>query len=176
MHTRGRVMTTAAAVVAVSVLAAPAFAGDQGNCKTVVGKAEWTLMPPTNPPAAEPLGRVLGPTTGDLKAAVTAYLTSLTPNAAFSEFHATSVETWATGAQDLLLFAGDATFTVIPDRPIGTVADSLTLTVIGGSGKYAGATGTVHVTGTGYNLFGPNAGPGSTFFDVRYRGEICTAD
>jgi hypothetical protein len=48
----------------------------------------------------------------------------------------------------------------------------LTLTVIGGSGKYAGATGTVYVTGTGYNLFGPNAGPGSTFFDVRYRGQI----
>ena len=153
-------MTTAAAVLAVSVLAAPAFAGDQNNCKTVVGKAEWTLIPPTNPPAAEPLGRVLGPTTGDLKAAVTAYLTSLTPNATFSEFHATSVETWATGAQDLLLFAGDATFTAIPDQPVGTVADSLTLTVIGGSGKCC--ISTVHVTGTGYNLFGPNAGPGST--------------
>jgi hypothetical protein len=132
------------------------------------------LIPPTNPPAAEPLGRVLGPTTGDLKAAVTAYLTGLTPNATFTEFHATSVETWATGAQDVLLFAGAATFTVIPDQPVGTVADSLTLTVIGGSGKYSGATGTVHVTGTGHNLFGPNAGPGSTFFDVRYRGQICT--
>jgi hypothetical protein len=174
MNSRGRGITTAAAVLAVSVLAAPAFAGDQNNCKTVVGKAEWTLIPPTNPPATEPLGRVLGPATGDLKAAVTAYLTGLTPNATFSEFHATSVETWSTGAQDLLLFAGDATFTAIPDQPVGTVADSLTLTVIGGSGKYAGATGTVYVTGTGYNLFGPNAGPGSTFFDVRYRGQICT--
>ena len=165
-------MIAAAAVLALNVMAAPAFAGDKDNCTTVSGKAEWTLIPPSAAPATEPFGRVLGPTTGNLKAAVTAYLTSLAPNPDGS-LHATSVEIWSTGAQDLLIFAGDATFTPILDAPIGTVADALNLTVTGGSGKFAGATGTVQVRGTGYNLFGPNAGPGSTFFDVSYRGSIC---
>jgi hypothetical protein len=48
--------------------------------------------------------------------------------------------------------------------------------VIGGTGKYAGATGTINLTGTGYNLFGPAAGPGSTFFDLRYDGTVCTVN
>jgi hypothetical protein len=156
-----------AAGIAMLLCAAPAMAGDS-ECRNASGKAVWTLIPAPN----DPLGRVLGPTTGDLKASVSAYLTSIAPQNDGS-LHATSVETWVLGAQDVLVFAGDATFTPVPDAPIGTVADSLWLTVVGGSGKYAGATGTLHVTGTGYNVFGPNAGPGSTFFEVRYDGTVC---
>lgn len=141
------------------------------GCRNVTGKAVWTLIPAPN----DPLGRVVGPTTGNLKAAVSAYLTSLVPNPDGS-LHATSVEVWVLGPQDILQFAGDATFTPVPGAPIGTVSDALTLTVIGGSGKYAGATGTINVTGIGYNLFGPGAGPGSSFFDVRYKGTVCTVD
>ena len=86
------VMKTIGALCAVMILqAAPAFAGngngngngnndrdhDRGRhhnrCKDVDGKAVWTLIPSPN----DPLGRVLGPATGDLKASVSAYLTSL---------------------------------------------------------------------------------------------------
>jgi hypothetical protein len=146
-------------------------AAGKGDCQKVTGKGEWTLIPSSN----DPLGRILGPTTGNLKAAVSASLISLAPNPDGS-LHATSSEVWVTGPQDTLQFAGDATFTPVADAPIGTVTDALTLTAIGGTGKYAGATGTIKVTGTGYNLFGPAAGPGSTYFDVRYQGTVCTTN
>jgi hypothetical protein len=140
------------------------------NCQTVAGKGQWTLIP-----SADPLGRVLGPTTGSLKASISATLKTLAPNPNGS-LTATSEEVWVLGPQDVITFDGMATFTPIADAPVGTVADELTLTVVNGTGQYAGATGTVNVTGTGYNLFGPAAGPGSTFFDIRYRGTICTAN
>jgi hypothetical protein len=150
--------------------ASSAITAGKDECQNVAGKGEWTLIP-----SNDPLGRVLGPTTGSLKAAVSAHLVSLVPNPDGS-LHATSVEVWVVGPQDTLQFAGEATFTPVPGAPIGTVTDALTLTAIGGTGKFAGATGTINVTGTGYNLFGPDAAPGRTFFDVRYRGTVCTAN
>jgi hypothetical protein len=109
-----------------------------------------------------------------LKASVSAYLNSLIPNGDGS-FTATSTEVWVLGPNDLIMFSGIATFTPIPGQPLGTVADSLTLTATFGTGAYAGVTGTVNVTGVGRNLFGPGAGPGSTFFDIAYKGNICRA-
>jgi len=168
------------ACAALVLSASPAFAGDDHDndgrgrhghhdrCKDVSGKATWTLIPAPN----DPLGRVLGPTTGDLKAAVSAYLTSLAPQSD-GTLKAESVETWVLGAQDIIQFAGVATFTPIANAPIGTVRDALTLTVIGGSGDFANATGALQVRGIGYNIFGPGAGPGSSFFEVRYSGQIC---
>lgn len=141
---------------------------DDAKCKKVGGHATWTLIPSPN----DPFGRILGPSTGDLKAAISAYITNLTPgdNGVLS---ATSVEVWVLGAQDILVFDGEATFTPIPDQPIGTVYDALTLTVVGGSGAYDGATGTLQVTGVGHNIYGPDSGPGKGFFEIRYKGEIC---
>ncbi len=141
--------------------------GHRPHCDRVEGKAVWTLIPAPN----DPLGRVLGPATGDLKAAVSAYLTSLGPQPD-GTLKATSVETWVLGAQDVITFDGVAIFT--PFGTDGNVRDALTLTVSGGSGDYAGATGQIEVRGIGYNLLGPGAGPGSSFFDVRYKGAICT--
>lgn len=154
----------------VGTSASPAMTAGNDDCENVTGKGVWTLIP-----SDDPLGRVLGPTTGSLKGAVTANLTSLAP-APGGSFQATSNEVWVLGPQDTLQFDGAATFTPVPGAPIGTVSDSLTLTAVSGTGKYAGATGTINVTGTGYNLFGPNAGPGNTFFEVRYQGTICTVN
>jgi hypothetical protein len=161
----------AALFVAVGMSASPVMSAGDERCQNVTGKGVWTLIPAPN----DPLGRILGPTTGTLKASTSAYLTSLAPNPDGS-LQSTSVEVWALGPQDLIQFAGAATFTPIAGAPIGTVADSLTLTAVGGTGKYAGVTGTLHVTGTGYNLFGPAAGPGSSYFDIRYDGTICTVN
>jgi hypothetical protein len=113
----------------------------------------------------------MGPSTGSLKGSITANFTSVTPQPDGS-LSFTSADVWVLGPQDLLVFAGNGAFTPIAGQPIGTVHDSLTLTVTAGTGAYAGATGTVNVSGIGYNLFGPAAGPGNSFFDVRYDGTI----
>lgn len=168
---RVNVAVTAAAMVAASAMATPALAEGKDGCHVAEGKAVWTLIPPSVAPASDPLGRVAGPTTGDLKAAVTAYLTGISfePDGV----HTTSVETWVVGPQDVLLFSGIELFTPIPGT--ADVVDKNTITVIGGSGKYAGATGTLDVTGTGYNFL-PSPTPGSTFFELRYRGTICISN
>jgi hypothetical protein len=161
------VVVGCALVLALGMNASAAFAAGSNGCKTETGKAVWTLVPAPN----DQLGRIVGPTTGTLKAATSAYLTDLQFGPVL---HATSVEVWVLGPQDILVFNGEATFTPVPGAPFGTVADDLTLTAIGGTGKYDGASGTLHVTGTGYNVFGPDAGPGSSYFDVRYTGTTCT--
>jgi hypothetical protein len=52
------------------------------------------------------------------------------------------------------------------------VSDLLTLDVDGAAstGRFAGATGTIIVTGTGFNL---GVGPGATSFDLEYNGQLC---
>ena len=164
-----RAVGASALLVALCAFASPSISADD-RCKNVTGKAVWTLVP-----AADPLGRLVGPNTGVLKAAATSSLTSLVPQPNGSLI-GTGNHVWVLGPQDLLVFSGVATFAPLAGEPIGTVSDSETLTVISGTGKYAGATGTIIVTGIGYNVFGPAAGPGSTFFDVRYDGTVCRAN
>jgi len=140
----------------------------QDNCRKEEGQAQFILIPAPN----DPFGRILGPATGTLKAAITAMVTSLTfrPDGAID---ASSVELWVMSPQSQVTFNGQAVFTPIPGQPVGTVADRLTLTVASGKGEFEGATGTINVTGIGYNLFGPDAGPGKTYFQVSYSGSIC---
>jgi hypothetical protein len=139
-----------------------------GRCDRAAGKAIWSLIPSPN----DPFGRVLGPATGDLRAAVSAYLTSLVPQSDGS-LRATSVETWALSSSDLIIFSGVASFVPQANQPVGTVSDALSLTVIGGTGNYANASGSLEVRGMGYAIFGPDAGPGNSFFEVKYTGTIC---
>ena len=153
------------------VMPGTAWAEDGGAaaaCDRVSGKAMWYLIPSPN----DPLGRVLGPATGDLRGAVSAYLTSLNPQPDGS-LRATSVETWALNSSDMIIFSGVATFVPVANQPPGTVSDALSLTVIGGAGRYASASGSVEVRGMGYAIFGPAAGPGNSFFEVKYNGTIC---
>jgi hypothetical protein len=54
----------------------------------------------------------------------------------------------------------------------------LTLTVQGGTGKFAGATGQIVATGTGFNFFPLPPGPvaGSAFFVFALDGEVCLVE
>jgi len=157
-------LSLAAVCAALCLIAIPAQAAKDQKCRVVTGKALWSLIPAPN----DTLGRVLGPTTGDLKAAVSAYLTDL--QFAGGVFHATSVETWVLGPTDMLVFTGDAMFTPISSS---NVDDKLTLTVSFGTGAFEGASGVIEVRGTGYNFL-PGPALGSTYFDVSYSGNICT--
>src|SRR3954453_22310834 len=151
-----KIVTSMAAIgLAIVSLTAPARA-DDSKCKTVNGHVSWTLIPAPN----DPFGRILGPSTGDLKASISAIITSLVADPGTGVITAESLEVWVLGATDIFIANGHATFTPIPGQPIGTVKDNLTLTVVGGSGDFAGARGTINVTGTGHNIFGPGSGPG----------------
>jgi hypothetical protein len=156
-------MKQIALCIALAVTTVPAWAAK--DCKQETGKAVWSLIAAEN----EPIGRILGPTTGTLKAATSAYLTSLFPSG--GALQGTSVETWVFGPKDSLVFSGAETFT--PVNASGDVNDDLTLTVVSGTGEFAGATGSLHVTGTGFNLLSPTSGPGNTYFEVTYQGIIC---
>ena len=148
----------------------PAARADDDKCKDVNGHAAETVIPAPN----DPLGRAQGSSTGDLRAAISSVLTSLTPQANGS-VQATSLDVWVLGPQDILIFTCKTTLTPISGAPVGTFSDSTTYTVAGGTGKFAGASGVVQLTGTGFNVSGPNAGPGSTYFDLTYKGNICRA-
>lgn len=168
--------TLAVVCLAAFPAALPSLAGDERDrdgdtrCKRVNGHATWTLIPAPN----DQFGRILGPSTGDLRASITAIITSLT-TAPSGTITAKSLEVWVLGATDLLVMDGQATFTPIPGKPIGTVHDELTLTVAGGTGAYEGATGTINVEGIGRNIFGPESGPGKGYFEVNYKGQVCRA-
>jgi len=149
-------------------LFSPTLSSGQDKCQSVQGQAQFILIPAPN----DPFGRIIGPSSGTLKAAITAIVTGLTQNPN-GTIDATSTELWVTSPLDQILFNGQATFTPIAGQPIGTVSDRLRLTVSRGTGEFEGATGAIDVTGTGYNLFGPDAGPGKTYFQVNYTGSIC---
>ena len=152
--------------IAASLLSSGVASG-QDQCQNVQGQAQFILIPAPN----DPFGRIIGPATGTLRAAITAFVTNLTfrPDGAID---ATSIETWVISPQDQITFDGRATFTPIAGQP-ANVSDRLTLTVKSGKGQFEGATGTIVVTGTGFNLLGPDAGPGKTYFQVNYTGSIC---
>jgi len=135
------------------------------GCKVVQGKILEVQIPAAN----EPFGRVLGSVTGALVGSKTAILTSLQPGAP-GTLEADTQDIFVTNDGDMLVTTGFAVFTFIGP---GTVSDLLTLEVDGASstGRFAGATGTIIVTGTGFNL---GQGPGSTSFDLEYSGQLCS--
>jgi hypothetical protein len=160
---RFRTLGLIALVVCLS-MAGGAVRAEPG-CKTVRGKILEVQVPSAN----DPFGRVLGNVTGALVGSKTAILNSLQPGTAPNTLEADTQDIFVTKDGDMLVTTGFAVFTFIGP---GTVSDVLTLDVDGASssGQFAGATGTIVVTGTGYNL---GQGPGVTYFDLEYSGQIC---
>lgn len=154
---RRLIMSGVVCLAAFSLVSA-ARANDD-RCKDVNGHFVLTVIPAPN----DPMGRVLGASTGDLKAAISVSNISET----------TALGVWVLGPQDILIFNGSFSAAPIPGEPVGTISISATLTVAGGTGKFAGASGVVQSAGTGFNFFGPNAGPGSTYVEEKYKGNIC---
>ena len=163
-----RQLTTLGVVCLAAFSLAPVARADDDKCKDVSGHSVSTTIPAPN----DPLGRSLGSNTGDLKSSVSGFLTTLIPEPDGS-IQATSVEVWVLGPQDMLVLTCKTNATPIPGAAVGTVSASTSYTVTGGTGKYAGASGSLRATYTGFNAFGPKAGPGSTYFDGRYEGNIC---
>jgi hypothetical protein len=81
-----RVSTTLAALVLATWLSVLPARADASFCRVYNGNAVWTLIPSPN----DPFGRVLGPATGDFKAATSAYIVTLVANPTSGIITATS--------------------------------------------------------------------------------------
>jgi hypothetical protein len=132
----------------------------RADCQYVRGGITSTIIPSPN----DPFGRVLGNVNGVLNGASTAVITSFNPP------NATSFDVFVTNGGDMLTATGAVTLTPVPGKPPGEFTVNVTLTVTGGSGKYAGALGTITFEEQGHNVFG---GSGVGTFDTIYQGSVC---
>jgi hypothetical protein len=142
-----------------------AEAGTTTACQYVRGGITETVIPSPN----DPFGRVLGNVDGVLNGASTAVITSIDPLPS-GVLNSTSFDVFVTNRGDMLTATGAVVLTPVPGKPPGEFALNATLTITGGSGGYAGATGTITFEGQGHNVFG---GPGVGTFDVIYQGSVC---
>jgi hypothetical protein len=101
----------------------------RADCHYVRGSIAETRIP-----SNDQFGRLLGTVTGVLNGASTVVITSLTPVQSYDVF--------LTTAGDVLIATGVPTRTPVPGEP-GEFITHVDLTVVGGSGKYAEATGTM---------------------------------
>jgi len=159
-------ITHAILCLAALGVGAEANAAEKPHCQPVHGKIVWTLIPAP----FDPNGRVLGTVTGTLHGSTTDTIRTIGfgPGGTL-----TTVDDpiFVTGENDVLITEAHATFTPIAGSDL--VQDSQTITILGGSGKYEGATGVIRAEGVGHNLFTPQVG--STFFTLDYDGELCLA-
>jgi len=144
--------TTKTALVLCVMLLGTAIEA-RADCQYLRGSIAETRIP-----SNDSLGRLLGNVTGVLNGASTVFITSLNP--------VTSYDVFLTNAGDVLTATGHPTRTPIPGEP-GEFNTHVDLTIIGGSGKYTEASGTMTFDGTSHTTAVP---PGA---DLVYRGSVC---
>lgn len=101
---------------------------------------------------------------GVLNGSSTTILTSV-DTSSFPVLKATSFDVFFTNRGDLLTGTGAGTLTPVPGKPPGEFTVNVMLTITGGSGEYAGATGTIALEGQAHN--------GGTDFNETYQGTVC---
>lgn len=142
---------TTKTALALCVMLLGAAIEARADCQYVRGGITETRIP-----SNDQLGRLLGIVTGVLNGASTVYVTS--PGRSYDVF--------VTITGDLLIATGVATRTPVPGEP-GEFTVHVDLTVIGGAGKYAEATGTMTFDGTSHTLAVPAT------VDLIYKGTVC---
>jgi hypothetical protein len=148
--------------------------GDEKNCQEVSGGIVTNVLNESGSVTlpGETKGFVsttLGTVTGDLRGAIGVYFFTIT-GVGGPKVVATVHHHWVTEAGDTI-FLQDATAT---SYQVGTLAgvyavgdDSYTVSIIGGTGRFAGATGKISTSGV------LDVGQGKVV--LRYQGQICFA-
>jgi hypothetical protein len=126
----------------------------RADCQHVRGSIAETRIP-----SNDPFGRLLGTVTGVLNGSSTVFITSPPPNVK-------SFDVFLTTQGDVLIAEGVPTRTPVPGEP-GEFITHVDLTVVGGSGKYAGATGTMTFDGRFHTGTVPET------VDLVYQGTVC---
>jgi hypothetical protein len=158
---RTQVFIVSAAIAAAVGIAVPAQAQ---TCTEVSGKFNEMILPHDSAPN-DPAGRIVGNVDGSLAGATTAFITALTP-ARDGGFSVKTTNAFATLEGNVLIANGSGDWTFIRTSYYQV---ELTLTVTGGSGKYANATGSIKLLGVGNAV-----GQGTGQFLHEYRGQVCT--
>jgi hypothetical protein len=136
----------------------------RADCQFVRGSIRELQITAPNDPG----GRTLSNVDGVLQGAATSLITS-TDQAAGGVLNATSLDAFLTVTGESITATGKVTLTPMLNQAPGEFTESATLTITGGAGKYAGATGTIALEGLAHNLFGPAAAT----FNVIYQGTVC---
>jgi len=132
-------------------------------CTEMSGQLNEFILPQGSAPS-DPFGRILGNVKGSLEGAVTAFLTSFVPSPS-GDVKVTNNHAFATLEGNQIFTRGDAFWRFIKD---GFYQVDMTLNIVGGTGKYSTATGSIHLLGVGNNI-----APGQGQFVDEYRGQVC---
>jgi hypothetical protein len=124
------------------------------DCRKLRGSIAETAIP-----SNDPFGRLLGTVTGVLKGSSTVFISSLAPTV-------TSYDVFLTTEGDVLIATGLPTRAPVPGEP-GEFFSHVELTVVGGFGKYAEATGTMTFDGRTHAATVPRTA------DLVYEGTVC---
>jgi hypothetical protein len=127
----------------------------RADCHILRGSIAETRIPSAN----DPFGRLVGTVTGVLNGASTVYIITLGPPVQ-------SYDVFLTTSGDVLLATGLPTRTPVPGEP-GEFFTHVELTIVGGWGKYAEATGTMTFDGTSHTTTVPPT------VDLVYKGTVC---
>ena len=157
--------------IALVLMAPCLFAyGDENSCKEVSGGFVTNILSESGTVNGQMFGMTtLGTATGDLAGALGVYIFSVGPgpnNSTQAKVH----HHWVTTAGDTI-FLADATATTYQVGPISGVFaaadDGYVVNIIGGTGRFAGATGQISNTAVLDTVHNTAVG--------RYHGWICFA-
>src|SRR4051794_12353072 len=145
--------------LAISLCAPSLHAAE--DCQDVHGKlSEIVVVAPFGSPN-DPLGRNVLRSEGTIDAIGTSIFTSVGPGPAFATLAATTNHVFVVDEQDQLTATGVSILTPNALRNLDDMDDVVTLTINGGTGKFAVATGTIVATGVGAHFFPFPPGPSS---------------
>jgi hypothetical protein len=144
---------TKTALAVCVVLLGTAIEARAADCQYVRGSIAETSIP-----SNDQFGRLLGTVTGVLNGASTVFITSRSP--------VTSYDVFKTTQGDTLIAIGAPTRTPVPGQP-GEFITHVELTVVGGSGKYAEATGWMQFDGQSHTADVPPTA------ELIYKGSVC---